>query len=1134
MFKKLTYFTCLLLVLSLSLVFCFTLGLWQNWSTLTIFLFWLLKLLLVTLLWFAIHALTDIIKEKKGRRWLKKYRLSPREYVLLNHWRRGASVIMRIRHQRKQLPWYLLVGNRCGKSTLLASTGLPRFDGDCDDSVAGPTQTLRWWFFHQLCVLDLSSNFLNGTATFRQAWNKLTCWCVRMPPPAGVIIALPVSALMSDDINALHTLTRQLRVLIEPLVRRFGERLPLYVMITQCDHFPGFSLWQRQLSPAQRHQPLGYSWPTPPYIDGQDELALQPLFAALKKYMSRVRLSMGHPVALSAQESTRLLDFPEAFSTLEPKLRYALASLCEPNAYFSHVRLNSVWFCATEAQIDNSHRRVSVFVHDLLTRHLRYLSLSQLNQRWYQHPRTGLAVLATCMMWLVISASLSFSRLRPDVVQLPPDELAIFLMQDEHYLPTALHYFPFQSLLDEQHQQVEHQLAHVPSVPRRAKVTFMDFQRQVLTAKPLQQRELILQLTHAVLIWQQMRDGMSLEALTQDTPVAIELQQRSYPDTLSPLAVMALERYHMQRPDGERWLQAARRLLSTLVNHDPSLNWLIAPATILPDLQAAAFWPSLPETITLPGVWTHAGNIALNSWMEQIERAIGLPQPVFKQTWLNDPAQRQNAWKQFLIDVTASLSSVPPAILPRAQLIALGQNQSPAMQFVDRTLDELKDIPATQAQLWLTTLRQLQQLAINGPRSPLQIHATQMDNQMRQSLTAWLQGTSPDPHSNRASPAEPVWHQWQNARSNAVKEAVALGKPAEQLTRGLFGPTQGMGERNPLAGLLPALAMLQERLSPQNNEASIAAVWLLYKDDARRLLGNAMAQSACWLNNQWKSTVIGSLDRDRDQHNHEEQQAHGQLLVSAFLRNQAKTLLTIDSNGPVQADYAGMKVPLSDTFIHFIRQTFSPEILQDIPQRVSIRDNDKRVSLQAQLAMLTQEQSELEKKNWKIRMTSQPATVPGGSRIMPTGTQLTLNCLKGEQKMNSMNFAETQDFSWQPGQCSNMSLTVMFPDFTASYQLSGDDVWPGFVNHFTDGEMLFDSSDFGDSAELLQQLGVRQILVRFSISSPQYLNTAWQNWRALTDKINEINEQIANLDERANAPHLHPISNLPADIAQCY
>lgn len=243
--------------------------------------------------------------------------------------------------------------------------------------------------------------------------------------------------------------------------------------------------------------------------------------------------------------------------------------------------------------------------------------------------------------------------------------------------------------------------------------------------------------------------------------------------------------------------------------------------------------------------------------------------------------------------------------------------------------------------------------------------------------------------------------------------------------------------------------------------------------------------------------------------------------------------MTTTDSGPDAASYAGMKVPMSDDFIRLIRQKFSPEIIQDVPQRTTTRDSDRLTTLQARLNTLSQQQGELEKYRWTISVTSQPATVPGGAKMLPTGTKLTLHCLKGDQQLSSMNFAEKQDFIWQPGQCSGVTLSVLFPDFTAHYQLEGDDAWPWFISQLTDGHALLNSDEFGDSASMLQLLDIKQIRVGFTLSSPAALETAWQNWNTLSSSMREINEQIASLDERADPLPLQPVSIIPENIAQC-
>lgn len=101
--------------------------------------------------------------------------------------------------------------------------------------------------------------------------------------------------------------------------------------------------------------------------------------------------------------------------------------------------------------------------------------------------------------------------------------------------------------------------------------------------------------------------------------------------------------------------------------------------------------------------------------------------------------------------------------------------------------------------------------------------------------------------------------------------------------------------------------------------------------------------------------------------------------------------MLVGNNGPSPAEYAGMKIPLTTTFLRLAGQGSSEEVIQPLPDRASTREEDKRAALRDKISALVTAQTSLEKKRWKTIVSSQPATVPGGARVIPTGTQLTLN-----------------------------------------------------------------------------------------------------------------------------------------------
>lgn len=1136
MLKKITFFICWLLILMTALLFCFTFGLWQDWRTPAILMLWIVTLIVISIFWQVSPYLRRIITTKQWRRWIVKFNLSRRDYLLLSQWKQGAAVIKRLRRQRKPLPWYILLGDRCGKSTLLSSADVPRFDNYFEEVATGPTRSLHWWFFRQICILELSSNFLKSNPRYRQTWQTLTRWWHSMPAPSGIIVAIPCSALLTDDLTALHALMRQQRVLIEPLIKNFGKSTALHILITQCDTLPEFTFWSAQLSAAQLREPIGYSWPTTPQIDGQDPMLLYPLFSSLHQGFNRVRLSMIRPKNLSPSEYDSLLNLPQAIAALEPKLRYAIAALAEPNAYFSHLPLSSVWLSAAVAMPDNHNQRTSLFIDKLLTEHLHKISLNHALPRWYQGGKGRLWAYLTlffCGLWLVTSLGYTLNRLQFGLGNFKPNQLASFIAKDENIDSNVFGYLPFEGIVHKQYRRAENRLMQTPTGAKSIKFTLDKYKQAFFTANLRQQRQMILNLTHAILTWQQMQNGAKLMQLSTVSPIEGALTQRVYPNDLSVLALMGLERGYIQRHEGDYWLQQARICLKSLVNHTSNIAWLTAPDDAFPDLTARQFWSFMSDKIMLPGLWTQAGQHTIANWIDQIETAIGQPQPILHQTTLFDEQLRQNAWEKFLIELTAELNVMPARTLPLDELIALGQNQSQAMQFIERTHIELQDISLPQAQPWLSSLRDLHKLILLEAKSSIMRKISKKTAQLRKSFLSFIRQQPTLPKLSQLMPAQQSLEQWLTARGRAVNEAVAQPNPTRFLARGLFASSHSAEDNNPILPMFPALTKVKDSLSIKNDNAGVTAVWLLYRDDARSLASHAIAQSACWLNQQWKVDVIWPLDQRSETQVYPDLQLDSKLLVSGFLQDTAKPFLINSRQGQTAAQYAGIGVPFNAHFIRLIRGSYSADMIQDLPKREAIRNQERLAQVQQQRLDLADKKNQLEQKNWTTTIATLPATISDGAQVLPIGTQLILHCQTGDQQISSMNLADKRQFVWQPGLCSGLTLKVQFPNFMVRYHSQGFGAWPEFLHRLTRGQISLASQDFTENAELLTQLGIKHILVRFQVVNPVEFYPVWLNWRDMTNRITDLDKQTLSLTSQAEAKSFQPISHLPVDIAQC-
>jgi len=1144
MIKKLFIFAGWLFLLCLVLLFCSTLGLWLEWNTVTILAIWVSVMIAAVLLWCALLWLTQLVKEKKAHRFFLKFRLSRREYVLFEHWKSGVTVLKRIKRKRPPIPWYLLLGDRCGKTSLLAGSGLPMFSNEAQDHSVVPTHTLRWWFFSNVCFLDLSGNFLNGTPMFHRAWEKMAGWIARAPAPAGILIGLSMTDLMNEDVSALHEKARKIRAQIEPLTRKLKRQLPLYITITQCDRFPAFSLWSRQLSAAHQQQALGYYWPTPPEIDGKDISTLLPLFTALKTGFDLVRLSMSG-VQMSAETRAALLAFPESFARLEEPLRVFLASLCEPNAYFAPVTLGGVWFTASEQQDKNKSRRTSAFVHDLLTQHLPSFSMTR-DVQWHHNRSlrvaTGSLLLLGCVVALGYSALKSTALMQHDTAALSPADLTDLLMKNETHLNSPLVYLPFTPVLNHQHLQIEALLrAKLPSHPLDTSVQLSAYEQRFLTAPLQTQRQMVLSLAQTLLTRQAMRDNATLSSLSMRPAIPEALRLEAVEPSATQHTRLALERREMQQPAGAIHLSALHRLLSALINADPMLTWLTAPDDNLSDVKASDLWPQSPNAATLSGIWTRQGEAQLNEWWNLIVQAEGntkQPEPILQQFMKTLPALRQNAWRGLLFTVVPPLQTQATHSLSQNQLIAISQGQSPAMQFARRIALELEDIPAQNVQPWLAELQSLQSLPLQAAENPTLTKVKRVDSALRSGLIAWIRGGKLPSVAASVTPQTAAWQKWQSSLNAASDQALNQAALSPALTYGLFAPQQDAKTVNPLVTLFASFEQLRKASEARSQEMGVDMVWTLYQSDASALLGNALSRSGCWLNEQWQSKVLWPMRKNAQGLDYDAQQALTWQYLADFFRGPAKSLLVVSDQEPQAGAFQGQTIPLTNDFLGIARHLLNPEDVLDVPERQNSRNADRITVLSDQITQLTQQQKALETTPFSVSIVSQPATVPEGARLIPTGSRLTLECKSGVKVLDSMNFAEQAQFTWRPGECQSVKLDVKFPDFTATYRYSGNSAWPDFLDAFVRGEALIDARDFDDNADAMTALNIKHVLLRFSISDQTALQTAWMTWSTLDEKLANLMEQKQAQEEQQQI--LEPsaalrgrLSDLPKNAAEC-
>jgi type VI secretion system protein ImpL len=263
------------------------------------------------------------------------------------------------RDYRYDIPWLLMIGPQAsGKSTVLASAApsdsLIRHGGRTFGIPGGP----EWWFYQRGLVIKAPGAMAlrsDGRTSDHAAWSALLRLLVaRRPrrPVDGVILALNVADLFDDAAagTASTDLTARAEVLgqkLSQLRQAVRMRLPVYLLVTQCDRIPGFSSFASEL-PKELHSDI-FGWSNPYPL----EAAFSPDWVDECCHEMHGRMVEQQMEVFVARDQLHEPDgvflFPARFTTLAAPLRQYLACVFQSTAYQESFYFRGIYFCGDAA-----------------------------------------------------------------------------------------------------------------------------------------------------------------------------------------------------------------------------------------------------------------------------------------------------------------------------------------------------------------------------------------------------------------------------------------------------------------------------------------------------------------------------------------------------------------------------------------------------------------------------------------------------------------------------------------------------------------------------------------------------------------------------------------------------------------
>ncbi|MGE9501986.1 type VI secretion protein IcmF/TssM N-terminal domain-containing protein, partial [Escherichia coli] len=102
------------------------------------------------------------------------------------HFRKGLKIISK--KGRGSAPWFLLTSTSGENTSLLKDIKLPVFHNKWINNSPNQVRTIRWCFFRDLSVLELSSKIYDNPGLFNAVIKLLSLRITKKHPPQGVLL----------------------------------------------------------------------------------------------------------------------------------------------------------------------------------------------------------------------------------------------------------------------------------------------------------------------------------------------------------------------------------------------------------------------------------------------------------------------------------------------------------------------------------------------------------------------------------------------------------------------------------------------------------------------------------------------------------------------------------------------------------------------------------------------------------------------------------------------------------------------------------------------------------------------------------------------------------------------------------
>lgn len=1151
MLKKIIVFlACALIVTGLFFI-CLMFSFFLEKKVIHAILIWFLLLaglVLFRFLWgFAAQFKGSLIHRKIS----SKCKLSQVEILFYERWKYGRRILNRISKRKNDIPWFIVVGGKSGKSTLLSSIADPMISNELPCKIK-PTKSLRWWFFRQSAYLEIPHGVLHPKSRVRKVWGKFSLWIKKAKKPSGVILFVSAQDLAKCDKSALYNEGRVIRELLEPLYRSTGICLPVYVVINECDHIPGFHSWASCLPEGAQNRPLGGCWQHALMIDAKDPDYINPFFEALTEGVqcSQLRTLAGR---MPEKSTLLMLGLKRKILHLREGLHAYLSSLSQPDSYAMHCSLHGIWLSATEFKDDNHDAYRTFFSKELFSSELPQL-VKKIDKKHYGIFRQLLShrVLPSLCFVFSLIISLNFIHslfLLNKISKLTIDNGLVSYLEHDASSLSRVKYGVFLPLIKIKNEQL---ISNVKS-----KVIFSetplsnviaDYNEAFLNADLPLRREMILSLSQAILMLKEASFNESLSnGSYQKFPVSLFISRAE--SSLDRKQAYLLEMSLLQAKDISAHINVLRRLLLTLLNSDDTFSWLFVPEGSLYDVRASDFgYPSVVSSSTvnsrdkanfLSGIFTHQGEKLLLEWGQRISQSLDEDdQNAFINRFsVHIASKRQDAWLVFLKGIPVNVTHPLGESAWHHFMSETHKRGSPSLRLFQFVEQDLASIHENMTQPWLAELRRvnlLRKVATNTASLFDNLHL--IDNKLLTRLGLLM--NMGDKQQNISSADHQALSLYKSWDSDLLKIFSEVSNTYSRKGASFLGDSSEEKSNDRLiSDLFMSFQSFRNRFEVSQNEFSADTVWNILNVENNLAALSLINNQSCNLQKLWDKEVIWPLNNLDKRADHNKKVVKTAELIRAFVRKNTIDFMEFSNIGLDAKRINSINFPFEPNFLHLVKSIITPDDLVDYPEKQDAQGSDELAEIAEEITVLSENIAELTASTFPVNITSLPATLPRPMRLMPTGTRLELFCNDDKQKLENNNFSQQKAFTWSPQSCDKLTLTINFPGFETTINYTGESAFPDFVRDFSSGVKKIPAMNF-ENGEMLSEIGIDEVIVRYSISNSRAILQNWRDLKILkssyADAVSKQKEKIREAEniKKSRVSDIQ-LNEIPVTISYC-